>query len=52
MQERARGPKYDAMFEELINALRGRYGQTLLVHWEDFSSKNSYRLLAKARQEV
>ena len=38
--------------EELIAALQDRYGQSLLVHWEDLSSKNSYRLLARARDKV
>ncbi len=52
MQERVVGAKYDALFEELLSALRNRFGQSLLVHWEDFSSKNSYRLLQKTRREV
>ena len=29
-----------------------RYGKALLVHFEDFSSRNSYRLLAKYREQV
>jgi hypothetical protein len=52
IQERARGPKYDTLIDELIDALRERYGHSLLVHWEDFSSRNSYRLLASARDRV
>jgi len=51
-QERARGPKYDALIDELVDALRERYGGSLLVHWEDFASRNSYRLLARARDRV
>ena len=52
MQERARGSKYVALIDELIDALRERYGSSLLVHWEDFAAKNSYRLLARARERV
>ena len=29
-----------------------RYGKALLVHFEDFASRNSYRLLAKYREQV
>ena len=51
-QERARGPNYGTLIDELIDALRERYGSSLLVHWEDFSARNSYRLLARARERV
>ena len=52
MQERLRGSSYDAIFVELWNALRNRYGGAVLLHWEDLASRNSFRLLANARQEV
>lgn len=52
LQERVRGQKYDALIAEVLTALSQRYGNTLLVHWEDFSAKNSYRLLSSARSKV
>jgi hypothetical protein len=51
-QRRLRGPAYDDLVDELIVALRRRYGPSLLIHWEDFSSRNSFRLLAKYRAQV
>lgn len=47
-----RGPKFDALVDEVLLALTERYGDTLLIHWEDFASQNSYRLLARARSKV
>ncbi len=37
---------------ETVAALRDRYGPALLIHWEDFASRNSYRLLKRFRNEV
>lgn len=52
MQERVRGTKYDAFVDEVLTALTQRYGDALLVHWEDLAAQNSYRLLSKARAKV
>jgi len=51
-RRRARGKEYDALVVETIAALRRRWGASLLVHFEDFASRNSYRLLARYREEV
>ena len=51
-QRRVRGDAYDELVDETVTALRARYGPALLVHWEDFASTNSYRLLAKYRAQV
>ena len=51
-QMRLDTPAYDALLDELVAALRARFGPALLLHWEDLSSRNSYRLLAKYRAEV
>ena len=47
-----RGAKYDALVDEVIGALRERYGRALLIHWEDFAARNSFRLLAKYQAQV
>lgn len=43
---------YDELVDELVAALRARWGPSLVLHWEDLDSKNSYRLLAKYRAKV
>jgi hypothetical protein len=40
-----RGREYDALIDELIVALRERYGANFILHWEDFNVRNSFRLL-------
>ena len=47
VQERVRGREYDDVVDELIEALRERYGASLILHWEDFNVRNSFRLLDK-----
>ena len=38
--------------DETVTALRSRYGGALLLHFEDFASRNSFRLLARYRAQV
>lgn len=52
LQERVRGQQYDELIDELIGALRERYGAGLIVHWEDFNVRNSFRLLDKYVDQV
>ena len=47
VQERVRGQEYDELIDELIAALKERYGARMLLHWEDFNVRNSFRLLDK-----
>lgn len=47
-----RGTQYDELIDELIEALRARYGAELIVHWEDFNVRNSFRLLDKYVDQV
>lgn len=47
VQERVRGAQYDELIDELIAALRERFGAELIIHWEDFNVRNSFRLLDK-----
>lgn len=52
VQERVRGREYDEVIDELIEALRERYGASLILHWEDFNVRNSFRLLDKYVAQV
>lgn len=52
VQERVRGQEYDEVVDELIEALRERYGARLVLHWEDFNVRNSFRLLDKYVAQV
>eukprot|EP00793_Prasinoderma_coloniale_P005894 PRCOL_00004368-RA len=46
-QKRLRGQAYDDLMDELTQALRKRYGQSLLLHFEDFGGSNAFRLLSR-----
>ena len=52
VQERVRGQEYDDLLDELIAALRERYGARVIIHWEDFNVRNSFRLLDKYVAQV
>ena len=52
LQERVTGSAYDSLVDELLTALRARYGPQVLIHWEDFGVGNAFRLLAKYQQQV
>ena len=52
MQKRAVGQAYDELVDELMMALRSRYGPLTLIHWEDFGVQNAFMLLAKYREQV
>lgn len=47
-----RGREYDEVIDELIQALQERYGTGLILHWEDFNVRNSFRLLDKYVAQV
>ena len=48
-RRRERGAKYDQLLEELVEALRTRYGRNTIIHWEDFAPRNAFRVLQKFR---
>ena len=52
MQERVKGSAYDKLVDELLAALKARYGPQVLIHWEDFGAGNAFRLLAKYQDQV
>ena len=47
-----RGSAYDGLVDELLLALKARYGPQVLIHWEDFGAGNAFRLLAKYQEQV
>ena len=46
-QERVRGDVYDALLDETVEAIQGRYGQRTVIHWEDFAPRNAFRNLKR-----
>jgi malic enzyme len=48
---RLRGPTYDALVAELVDALRARWPHCVL-QWEDFGAHNAFALLERYRDTV
>jgi malate dehydrogenase (oxaloacetate-decarboxylating)(NADP+) len=48
---RVRGPIYDALIKEFIEAVQGLFPHAL-IQFEDFGNKNAFRLLAEYRNKV
>ncbi|EJD74104.1 malic enzyme [Loa loa] len=44
-RKRVRGAEYDRLIENFFLACRKRFGQKVLVQFEDFANQNAYRLL-------
>ena len=51
-ERRHTGEKYDQLIDEVITALRQRYGPNVLIQFEDFAGHNSARLLDKTRHDI
>ena len=48
---RERGDAYDALLDELVEAIQARYGARTVIHWEDFAPRNAFRNLERFRAE-
>ena len=46
-KNRERSQKYDLLIEETVFAIRKRYGDDVIIHFEDFAPRNAFRILKK-----
>ncbi|VDN05931.1 unnamed protein product [Thelazia callipaeda] len=50
-RKRVRGEDYDEFIDNFMKACTKKFGQKLLIHFEDFARQNAYRLLDRYREK-
>uniref|UniRef100_A0A1I8BK30 Malic enzyme n=1 Tax=Meloidogyne hapla TaxID=6305 RepID=A0A1I8BK30_MELHA len=50
-QKRARGAEYDTFIDNFMKACRKRFGQDVLIQFEDFGKNTAYKLLERFRNQ-
>lgn len=51
-EQRLRGPRYFGVMEGVVNALKLRYGERVVVHWEDLAVGNAFQMLQVRHQAM
>ena len=46
-RRRVRGDAYDRLLDETVAAIRARYGDRTLAHWEDLAPRNAFEVLRR-----
>ena len=46
-RRRVRGDAYDRLLDETVAAIRARYGERTLAHWEDLAPRNAFEVLRR-----
>eukprot|EP00281_Chroomonas_sp_CCMP1168_P021511 CAMPEP_0206232478 /NCGR_PEP_ID=MMETSP0047_2-20121206/11437_1 /ASSEMBLY_ACC=CAM_ASM_000192 /TAXON_ID=195065 /ORGANISM="Chroomonas mesostigmatica_cf, Strain CCMP1168" /LENGTH=647 /DNA_ID=CAMNT_0053656217 /DNA_START=11 /DNA_END=1954 /DNA_ORIENTATION=+ len=51
-RERERGPAYDALLKEFVEAAQAEYGRAVLLQFEDFGNLNAFRLMREYQSKA